>query len=315
MVCLDTKIAIIGAGHVGSTLAYTCMLQEIATQIALIDINKDRAAGEAMDMNHCLQFAPHCSVVAGDSFELVAGATVVIITAGAAQRPGQTRLDLLEANVKLFKQMVPQITRYNQDCFLLVVTNPMDVLTYISYKLSGFPSNRVIGSGTVLDTARLRFLLARYFELNPKDLQAYVLGEHGDSEFIWWSGAAVAGSPLNKQVGFDLSLERKMLEQTRRAAYEIIEQKGATYYAIALAVAKIIKSLMFNQSRIFTVSTLYQDKVGDELYVSLPVVLAADGAHRRLSLTFSLEEEVALQQSVEQIKKGILAAQKVLNSA
>ncbi len=314
MRCFDTKIAIVGAGHVGSTLAYTCMLQGLASQIALIDVDKNRAGGEAMDLNHCQQFVPNSLVVAGDSFELVAGANIVVITAGLAQRQGQSRIDLLCANAALFSKIVPAIIAHNKDCFILVVTNPMDVLSYVTYKLSGFPANRVFGSGTVLDTARLRFLVAKRFGVSPKDVMAYVLGEHGDSEFVWWSGASLAGSLLSAQQKYDKKFEQEMLDHTRQSAYEIIAQKGSTSYAIALTVAKIIKSIMFNQSRVFTVSTLTTDVVPEEVYLSLPVVLRADGNHVRLPVVLSEQEDNALRLSAQQICQGIVDAQKCLNS-
>lgn len=314
MRCFDTKIAIVGAGHVGSTLAYTCMLQGLASQIALIDIDKNRATGEAMDLNHCQQFTPNSLVVAGDSFELVGGANIVVIAAGLAQRPGQSRLDLLQANVALFSKIVPAIAAHNKDCFILVVTNPMDILSYVTYKLSGLPANRVFGSGTVLDTARLRFLVAKRFGVSPKDVMAYVLGEHGDSEFVWWSGASLAGSLLSSQQKYDKNFEQEMLDHTRQSAYEVIEQKGSTSYAIALTVAKIIKSIMFNQSRVFTISMLTTGVLPEEVYLSMPVVLKADGNHVRLPVVLSDQERNALRLSAQQIFQGISDAQKCLNS-
>jgi L-lactate dehydrogenase len=317
MICFDSKIAIIGAGNVGSTLAYTCMLQGLASQIVLIDVDKEKAAGQALDMNHCLQFTPNSPVIAGDSYALVQGANIVVITAGAAQRPGQSRLELLEANVSLFKKIIPAVVEHNSDCVLLVVTNPMDVLTYVAYKLSGFPANRVLGSGTVLDTARLRFLLGKKFSVSPKDICAYVLGEHGDSEFIWWSAASLAGIPLSLCSGYSKDFEQQVLEQTRHAAYEIIQQKGATYYAIALAAAKIIKALLFNQSRVFTVSSLAPAQLtgGEEIFLSLPLVLKPAGEHTHLAINFTSHENETFRKSMTQIREGIVQAQKILNSS
>lgn len=316
MLYFERKIAIIGAGNVGSTLAYTCMLQGLASQIALIDIDKERAAGQALDMNHCLQFTPNSPVVAGDSYELVRRADIVVIAAGAAQKPGQSRQELLQANVNLFKEIIPAVVAENSDCFLLVVTNPVDVLTYVALQLSRFPTRRVLGSGTVLDSARLRFLLGKRFSVSPKDICAYVLGEHGDSEFIWWSGASLAGIPFALCKGYTKTLEEEMLELTRHAAYKIIEQKGATYYAIALAVAKIIKSLLFNQSRLFTVSSLVSGDIvgGGELCLSLPLVLKASADHEVYPVKFIQREQDAFWQSVTQIRAGIEQALKILNS-
>lgn len=316
MICFDSKIAIIGAGNVGSTLAYTCMLQGLASQIVLIDIDKQKAAGQALDMNHCLQFTPNSPVVAGDSYELVQGASIVVITAGVGQQPGQSRSDLLEANVSLFKKIIPEVVKYNPECFLLVVTNPMDVLTYVTYKLSGFSANRILGSGTVLDTARLRFLLGKKFTASPKDVCAYVLGEHGDSEFIWWSAASLAGIPLSLCPGYQAGFEEKILQETRYAAYEIIEQKGATYYAIALAAAKIIKALLFNLSRVFTVSSRapFELTEGEEVFVSLPLILKSTGDHIYLPINFTPIENILFKKSLLQIKQGISQAQKILNS-
>jgi L-lactate dehydrogenase len=181
------RVAIIGAGFVGSTTAYALMMTGAASEIALIDAKKERAEGEALDLMHCMQFTTSVRIEAGDDFSLVKNAAVVVIAAGVPQKPGQSRSELLETNTLIFKDIVPKIMRYNSECIILVVTNPLDVLTYVTLKISGFPSCRVLGSGTVLDTARLRYLMGQHFKVSPKDITAYILGEHGESEFAWWS--------------------------------------------------------------------------------------------------------------------------------
>lgn len=305
MVCFNTKIAIVGAGNVGSTLAYTCMLQGLSHHIALIDIDKKIAAGQALDLSHCLQFTPSVFVESGDSLSMVADAQIVIICAGVSQHKDESRDDLLQANAQLFRNIIPEIVQHNSDCFIIVVTNPVDVLSYLTYKISKFPAARILGSGTVLDTARLRYLLGQRLSVNPKDVAAYVLGEHGDSEFIWWSAASIGGAALSSFAEYSLQFEHDVLMQTRNAAYDIIAQKGATYYAIALSVAKIIKSILFDQSRVFSVSMLFEDEKQGELFMSLPVVLKANSKHQPLHLKFNDHEKVAMKQCIERISSSI----------
>jgi L-lactate dehydrogenase len=303
------KVAIVGAGFVGSTTAYTLMLNGAASHIALVDINKDKAEGEALELQHCMQFAHSIEVTAGDSMSLVEGASIVVLCAGLAQKPGQSRFDLLDANVQVFKDLVPQIVKHNKDCILLVVTNPLDVLTYVTLKLSGFPPCRVFGTGTVLDSARLRYQLGMHFRVSPKDVVAHILGEHGESEFVCWSGASIAGVPLTTFADYDLVAFDQMYKKTKSAAGDIIARKGATYYAIALVATKIIRAILLNQARVFSVSTLVDGQYGlSDVCLSVPTVIREGGVCEHLTLALNAEEQKLLARSAGKIHEGIARA-------
>lgn len=307
------KVAIVGAGFVGSTTAYTLLLNGVASQLALIDRDKSKAEGEALELQHCMQFAHSVDVTAGDSMSLVEGAAIVVLCAGCAQKPGQSRVDLLEKNVQVFKEIIPQVVKYNKDCLLMVVTNPLDVLTYVTLKLSGFPACRVFGSGTVLDAARLRYNVAHHFNVSPKDVVAHILGEHGDSEFVWWSGASVAGVPLTTFPGYNAAVLEQMHQATRKAAYEIIARKGATYYAIALVVSKIVRAILLNQARVFSVSSLLEGQYGlSDVCLSVPTVIRGNGVCEHLALTLTPQEQQMLIASAQKIKEGIAQAMQLL---
>lgn len=302
-----SKVAVVGTGFVGSTAAYAMMLDGVVSEISLIDINKDKAEGEALDLQHGMQFSKSTRIWAGDSYELVKDAKIVVICAGFAQSSGgETRLDLLEKNVAVFKDIVPKITKYNKDCILLVVTNPLDVLTYVTWKLSGFPSCKVFGTGTVLDSSRFRYLLGRHFKVSPKDINAYILGEHGDSEFAWWSGANVAGVPLRNFDRYDQASMDKIFEDVRNAAYQVINKKGATFYAIALVVAKIVRAILTDQYRVLTVSTVLDKYNGvSDVCLSVPTVIRKDGICEKFSILFNDEEKQKFNASSEKIKKAL----------
>lgn len=302
----NVKIAIIGAGSVGSTAAFALMLDGSVSEIALIDINKDKAEGEVLDLNHCMQFTRMTHIVGGDSFALVEGAAVVVITAGIAQKPGEKRTDLLAHNAKLLSKIIPEITRYNKSCILLMVTNPLDVMTYLAYKISGFDACKVFGSGTVLDSARLRYLIGKHYQISPKDITAFVLGEHGDSEFAWWSKANIAGSSLSAFMHYDQKMLNTFFEETKNAAYQVIEKKGSTCYAIALVIVKIIRSIVLNQPRIFTVSSLVHNIQGiNDVCLSLPTIIRDNGVCEILPIDFNQEEKKLLQRSAEKIHQDI----------
>ncbi len=305
----SAKVAIIGAGSVGSTTAYTLMVDGVASEIALIDIDKDKVEGEALDLAHCMQFTQQTSITAGDSFELVKDAAVIVIAAGIAQKPDQKRTDLLETNTKLFKKIIPEIIRYNDQAILLVVTNPLDVLTYVTWKLSGLSSCQVFGTGTVLDTARLRYLMGQHFNMSPKDITASILGEHGDSEFVWWSRANIAGVRLDQLPEYSLQSLAMMYEQTRNAAYKIIAKKGATSYAIALVVCKIVKAILRDQSRVFTVSTYLDHYAGvHDVFLSVPTVVRRGGICQRLEIDLDSQEQNFFRTSAHKVKNEIDAA-------
>ncbi len=303
----NAKVAIIGAGFVGSTTAYAMMLDGVASEIVLIDLKKEKALGEALDLKHCMQFTRLTQISSGDSFELVTGASIVVICAGFAQKPGESRMDLLKKNAVVFKDIVPKIVKYNKNCIILVVTNPLDVLTYLTVKISGFPSCRVFGTGTVLDTARLRYLLGSYLKISPKDVSAHVIGEHGDSEFIWLSKATIGGVSLKKFPEYSDALINDVYEQTKNAAYEIIDRKGATYYSIALVVSKIVKAILQDQSRVFSVSTLIEDDLYGvkDVCLSIPTVVRKGGVCQRLGIELDSAEQALFKNSAEKISEGI----------
>ncbi len=273
----SNKVAIIGTGFVGSTTAYSLMLDGIASDIALIDKDCKIARGHALDLEHGMQFTNSANIVAGDSFELVENAKIVIVTAGSAQISGQPRSELLKTNVNIFKKIIPEIAKYNKDCILLIVTNPLDVMTYVAYKLSGFEKCKVFGSGTVLDTSRLRYLMGQEFKISPKDINAYILGEHGDSQFVWWSHANIAGMPIANFSKDEKELLNKLYKKVRDSVYEVIDKKGATYFAIATVITKMVRAILTNQARVFTVSSVIYDNDGKDLCVSIPTVLRTGG--------------------------------------
>jgi len=303
----SSKVAIIGAGFVGSTTAYSLMLDGSVSEIALIDVNKEKALGEVLDLNDCMQFTRLTNIVAGDSFEMVSGASIVIICAGFGQAPGEPRTNLLERNAKIFKEIVPQIVKYNENCILIVATNPLDILTYLTLKISGFPSCRVFGTGTVLDTARIRYLIGSYFKISPKDISAYILGEHGDSEFMWLSKATIGGVALNKFPEFSDALVKDVCDQTKNAAYQIISRKGATYYSIALVITKIVRSILQDQSRVFPVSTLIENEIYGikDVCISVPTVVRKGGVCQRLDIELDESEQKLLKKSANKIMEGI----------
>jgi L-lactate dehydrogenase len=302
-----SKVAIVGAGNVGSTAAYAMMIDGVVSEIALIDIRKEKVEGEALDLRHGMQFTKSTKIWAGDSFDLVKDAQIVVLTCGVAQKPGgETRLDLLQTNVKVFEEVIPKIVKHNKDCILLVVSNPLDVLTYTALKLSGFPPCRVFGTGTVLDTARFRYLLGRHFNISPKDITAYILGEHGDSEFAWWSGANVAGMPLHTLKRYSDSVMNKIYEDVRGAAYEVINKKGATFYAIALVIAKIVRAILTDQFRVMTVSNLLQNYLGEsDVCLSVPTIVRRGGICEVLEISLDEKETELFKKSAEKVRGAI----------
>ena len=303
------KVAIVGTGFVGSTAAYSLMLDGVVSELALIDKDEKIAKGHALDLLHGMQFTKSTKVVAGDSFELVAGAQIVVITAGAAQKSGQTREELLKTNVEIFKNIIPKIVKHNKDCILLVVTNPLDVMTYVAHKISGFDSCRVFGTGTVLDTSRLRFLMGQEFKVSPKDINAYILGEHGDSQFVWWSHANIAGMPVTKFCDCDDKLLNGLHKKVRDVVYEVIDKKGATYFAIATVITKIVRAILSDQSRVFTVSSILNNYNGvSDLCMSVPTVVRAGGICSVIKTDLDEKEKKQFAVAVEKISSGIKQA-------
>lgn len=302
------KVAVVGAGFVGSTTAYTLMLGGLVSELVLIDINKEKAEGEVMDMNHGMPFVRPVDIYIGD-YRDCAGADIVIITAGANQKPGETRIDLVKKNTEIFKGIINQILKYNIDCILLVVTNPVDILTYVTYKLSGFPKNRVIGSGTVLDTSRFRYLIGQKVGVDPRNVHAYIIGEHGDTEVPTWSLANIAGIPMEKYCkNVDMCLgeptRKEIFDNVKNAAYHIINKKGATYYAVALAVRRIVEAIVRNENSILTVSSLIEGQYGiNDICISLPTLVNRQGIVNILDIPISDQELALLTKSASTLKE------------
>ncbi|HBJ1649152.1 UNVERIFIED_ORG: L-lactate dehydrogenase [Clostridium botulinum] len=304
------KISIIGAGFVGSTTAFALMNSGIATEICICDINMDKAMGEVMDLVHGTSFVKPVNIYAGSIAE-TKESDIVIITAGAAQKEGETRLDLIEKNYNIFKGFIPEIAKVSPDAILLVASNPVDILAYITYKLSGFPKERVIGTGTVLDTSRLKYVIGKYLNVSNNNVHAYVLGEHGDSEVVSWSTGSIAGE------GFDdytkkFSLEwdeeiRSVIESdVKNAAYEIISRKKATYYAIGLAITKIVEAILRDENAILTVSSLMQGEYGiSDMYLAIPTIINRNGAVRIVEPNITEEEIEKLQNSANVLKEHV----------
>jgi len=304
------KIVIVGAGFVGTTFAYSLLIRGLASQIVIVDVNKDRAEGEAMDLNHGLPFAYPTKIWAGD-YPDCKDADIIVIAVDKGQKIEQSRLELAEGNFQVLKQIVPEIARQNKDCILLVVTNPLDVMTYAALKLSGFPKSRVIGSGTVLDTARLRYLLGEYLQVDPRNVHAYIIGEHGDSEVPVWSLANVAGIRLKDycpicKVPYNMEDFNKLFLKVRNAGYEIMKRKGRTFYAVALGMTKIVESILRNENAILTASCLLEDYHGvGDICLSVPVVLNRNGIKEIIKLPLSENEISDFQKSATIIKNVV----------
>jgi len=304
------KITIIGSGFVGSTISYTLMLSGMFDEIVIIDVNRDKAEGDAMDLNHGVSFVDPVTVVAGD-YAAAAGSDMVVITAGSAQKEGETRVDLLKRNKAILTDIITRLTPYLTDkTLLLVVSNPVDILTYMTQKISGLPPARVLGSGTVLDTSRLKYLLSRKLAVDSRNIHTYIIGEHGDSEVAAFSSTTVAGMGIEEFCAVSGNCqycgpcgENEIYEEVKSAAYEIIKKKGATYYAIALAVRRIIECILGDEHSILTVSSLIDGSFGlKDVCLSLPSIVGANGVERVLSLNLSSEEEKKLIMSGEKMR-------------
>lgn len=298
-----SKVAIIGAGFVGSTAAYALLIDGAASEIVIIDINKEKAEGEAMDLQHGLQFKPNVKVSFGGSYELCRDAEIVVITAGAHQKPGETRIDLAKKNSAIFKDMIPKITKYNKECILIVISNPLDILTFLTLKYSKFPKSRVFGSGTILDTARFRYLIGKHYGVSTNSVHAYIMGEHGDSSFPVWSSANIAGVNLSKFKGYSKKSMEKLYQETKNAAYEIIAKKGATYYAIGLGIAKIVRAILSNQNEVLALSSYIEDYHGVKgVCLSVPAIVNRNGIKGNILIPLNPLEKKQLIKSANVIK-------------
>lgn len=306
-----TKIGIIGAGSVGATIAYACMLRGVSQQISLYDVNRQKVHAEALDLNHGLQFVPMARVNGSDDVNVLEHSDIVVMTAGAKQKPGQTRMDLAGANAEICRKIIPDVLRVAPEAILLMVTNPVDVVTYIAQKLSGLPVERVMGSGTVLDSSRFRYLIARRCSVAVQNVHAYIVGEHGDSEIPLWSTASIGAIPLHQWTvtghGQLAEADRKhIFDSVRSAAYQVIEGKGATNYAVGLAVANILETIVNDESRVLPVSSLLNGYRGlNDVCLSVPCIVNRRGVEAALPVPMNVDEEAGLKASAESIQ-GVL---------
>ncbi|HAX03747.1 MAG: L-lactate dehydrogenase [Tenericutes bacterium GWC2_34_14] len=306
-----SKVVIVGTGFVGMSYAYALVNQGAVEEIVLIDIDPLKAEGEAMDLNHGLAFAPRKMSIKSGTYQDTKDAGLVVITAGVSQKDGETRLDLLARNAKIMKTIVKDIMASGFSGIILVATNPVDLLTYVVWKESGLPSHRVIGSGTSLDSARLRYEISRYIEIDVRNIHAYILGEHGDSEFVCWSNANVGGKPFKDviesmhQITFD-DLE-DIAYKVKHAAYDIILRKKATYYGIGMALVRITSAIFNNENRILPIS-VYNEGIypcESDIYIGLPAVLNRDGVHHIVKLNLSEKEKDQLNHSASLLRKNL----------
>lgn len=303
----DRKVAIIGCGFVGSSSAFALMQSGLFSEMVLIDADVNRAEGEALDISHGLPFAKPMKIYAG-GYEDIADAAIVIVTAGAGQKPGETRLDLVKKNVEIFKSIIPEIAKQDFKGILLIVANPVDILTYVAAKLSKLPQGRVFGSGTVLDSARLKYLLGEHLDVDNRSVHSFIIGEHGDSEMAAWSSANVSGIPLNdfcEMRGYFKHEEsmKKILEEVKNSAYEIIEKKHATYYGIAMSVRRICEAIIRDEKSILPVSSIQKGEYGIEnVALSIPAIVGREGVEKVVPIKLSDTEKKELIKSAETLK-------------
>ena len=310
-----TKVAIVGAGSVGATIAYACLVRGVAKQLALFDVKREKVDAEVLDLNHGLQFVPMATLEGSDDVGICADADVIVITAGAKQKPGQTRMDLAGANAEICKKLVPDLLRVAPNAIFLLVTNPVDVITYVTLKLTGLPPQRVLGSGTVLDSSRFRFLIAQRCNVAVQNVHAYIVGEHGDSEIPLWSSATIANIPLHEWAvprhgKLTVRDRTEIFQNVKNAAYQIIQGKGATNYAIGLSTAKILEALLHDENRILPVSSLLKgygegEQAIDDVCLSVPCIVNGGGMEQSLPIPMNDAERAGLRNSAETIRSAI----------
>ncbi len=297
------KVVLVGTGFVGMSMAYALLNQGGINELVLIDVQKEKAIGEAMDLSDGVPCAPSRMVIKAGDYEDCENADIVVITAGIAQKPGQTRLELAQTNANIMKEVTKNVIDSGFNGIFVIASNPVDLMSYVVQKTSGFPSNKVIGSGTVLDTARLRFLLGEHLHVSSKNIHAYIMGEHGDSSFVPWSSSYVGCKPLIdviKQKGEPDDTLEKIHEQVRQEAYEIINRKKATYYGIGLGLTKIIKALLNNEHEILTVSTLLNGEYGkQDIYMGVPAVIYNGGVQEVFTVELTKEEQAKFDHSYD----------------
>lgn len=301
------KIVLVGTGFVGMSMAYSMLNSGGIEELILIDIDKEKTKGEEMDLSHGLPYAPQKMLIKAGDYKDCKDAQVVVITAGVAQKPGQTRLELAEVNTKIMKQITQSIMASGFDGIIVVASNPVDLMAYVVWKVSGLPKNKVIGSGTVLDTARLRYLMADYLKISSKNVHAYIMGEHGDSSFVPWDHAYVGCKKVKdimKDNHYPMEDLKKIHEGVVKAAYEIINKKKATYYGIGMALNRLVRSIVKDENSILTVSTYLENQYGqNDIYIGVPAIINQNGVRELMELNLNNEEQAKLDASCKLIKQ------------
>ena len=300
------KIVLVGTGMVGMSFAYAALNQNLCDELVLLDINEKRAEGEAQDLNHGLAFSKTSMKIYAGNYSDCSNADIVVISAGVGQKPGETRMQLLQRNLEIFKTIVKPVVQSGFEGIFVVATNPVDIMSRVTRKLSGFPNSKVIGTGTTLDSARMRYLMGKYFHIDPRNIHGYVIGEHGDSEFVPWSQVTIGPKPIRDELmdkpEFKMSDLEKIEENVRRAAYEIIEAKGATYYGIGMAICRVCRAILQDENSILTVSARLCGAYGlNKVYAGSPCVVNKDGAVRRIELTLMNNELKKFKESCEML--------------
>lgn len=301
----NRKVALIGTGMVGMSFAYSALNQNVCDELVLIDIDRNRAEGEAMDLNHGLAFSHSSMKIYAGDYRDCKDATIAVICAGVNQKPGESRLQLLKRNYEVFKSVVTSVTESGFGGIFLVATNPVDIMTRVTYELSGFNPARVIGSGTTLDTARLRYLLGDYFSVDPRNVHAYIIGEHGDSEFVPWSQAMISTKPIEKVLQdnprkFETEAMKRIETEVREAAQKIISAKHATYYGIGIAITRIVRAILNDEKTVLTISARLKGEYGERgVFVGTPCIVGKQGADRLIELDLNEEERKSFAASCE----------------
>ncbi len=306
------KVSVVGVGQVGMAAAYSMMVQTVPSEIALVDVMADKLKGEMMDLQHGQAFCKYVKVKADTDYSITAGSKICVVTAGARQREGESRLDLVQRNTDIFKHIIPQLVKYSPDCVLLIVSNPVDILTYVAWKISGFPKHRVIGSGTMLDSSRFRFLLSERLHISPRSVHGYIIGEHGDSSVAVWSSVNVAGTRLrdiSPQLGTEEDPEKwnEIHKEVINSAYEIIKLKGYTSWAIGLMVSTLCYAILKNQHNVYSLSVMAKGFQGieEEIFLSLPSVIGEHGIRDVLTQNISDDEVAKLHHSAKTMQEII----------
>lgn len=303
------KVVLVGTGFVGMSMAYSILNTGGVDELILVDLDEDKAIGEAMDLNHGAPYTKSSIKITAGNYSDCQDADVVVITAGAAQKPGQTRLELTEINTRIMKGIVESVMSSGFDGIIVVASNPVDLMSYVAYKVSGLPASRVIGSGTILDTARLRYLMSDYLQISANNIHAYILGEHGDSSFVPWMNTYIGCKSLMEYIterGENLDALNEIYEQVQRAAYEIIERKKATYYGIGLALNRLLQAIFENENAVLTISTLQQGEYGQSgLYIGTPAIVNRNGIKEIVKLRLNNIDQSKFDKSCDTLKEMI----------